>query len=68
MRTARPENDNLEFGFSSYTDKYGRPYAADAFENDVGHYEGPRSEAHAEFTKELLDRIKKIQAEKSPRA
>jgi hypothetical protein len=60
MRTTRPENDNWEFGFSRYVDRYGRPYPSDAFENDVTHYEGPDHMHLDEFKKKLIERIKKV--------
>lgn len=66
MKTARPANDNLEFGFSTFTDKFGRPYPNDAFENDIGHYDGPPRMDLDETTKKINERIEKIPAERSP--
>jgi hypothetical protein len=53
---------------SRYVDKYGRPYPDDAFENDVGHYDGPRHMDLEKVTAEIEERFKKIQVETRRRA
>jgi hypothetical protein len=66
MTTARPANDNWEFGFSTYRDASGALIPADAFENDVGHYDGPKSASYDKIMKKIEDAIEKSRAEKSP--
>lgn len=48
---------------SRYVDKYGRPYPDDAFENDIGHYDGPPRMDLDKVIAEIEERFEKIQAE-----